>query len=76
MRAHTPLARAAAALGLAAALLWPAAASRAHHDDVPRLPPQETTAALPAGLRLDPNTVTVSGLSSGASSPTSSTACD
>jgi poly(3-hydroxybutyrate) depolymerase len=56
--------RACAPLAMAAALLWPAAAP-ADHDRIPDPAPRSTTARLPAGLRLDRGTVTVSGLSSG-----------
>jgi hypothetical protein len=64
--------RACASLALMAALLWPAAGS-ADHDRIPYPAPRSTAARLPAGLRLDRGAVTVSGLSSGASSRTSST---
>jgi hypothetical protein len=40
-------------------------ASLAHHDDIPDPPPRATSQPLSADLRLDPASVTVSGLSSG-----------
>jgi hypothetical protein len=48
-----------------AVLLLGAGPSPAHHDDIPDPPPRATSEALPAYLRLDPASVTVSGLSSG-----------
>jgi poly(3-hydroxybutyrate) depolymerase len=39
--------------------------SPAHHDDIPDPPPLSVSQPLPTGLRLDPASVTVSGLSSG-----------
>jgi hypothetical protein len=47
-----------------AALLWPAAGS-ADHDRIPDPAPRSTAARLPANLKLDRGSVTVSGLSSG-----------
>jgi hypothetical protein len=48
-----------------AVLLLSAGPSFAHHDDIPDPPPLSVSQALPAELRLDPASVTVSGLSSG-----------
>jgi poly(3-hydroxybutyrate) depolymerase len=48
-----------------AVLLLGASPSPAHHDDIPDPSPRATSQPLPAGLRLDPASVTVSGLSSG-----------
>jgi hypothetical protein len=48
-----------------AALLLGAGPLLAHHDDIPDPPPLSVSQPLPTHLRLDPTTVTVSGLSSG-----------
>jgi poly(3-hydroxybutyrate) depolymerase len=48
-----------------AALLFGAGAALAHHDDIPDPPPLTVSRPLPTDLRLDPASVTVSGLSSG-----------
>jgi poly(3-hydroxybutyrate) depolymerase len=48
-----------------AVLLLGAVPCAAHHDDIPDPPPLSVSQQLPAGLILDPATVTVSGLSSG-----------
>ncbi len=48
-----------------AALLLGAVPSLAHHDDIPDPPPLSVSEPLPTDLRLDPASVTVSGLSSG-----------
>jgi poly(3-hydroxybutyrate) depolymerase len=47
------------------ALLVSVFPSVAHHDDIPDPPPLAVSESLPTGLRLDPASVTVSGLSSG-----------
>jgi hypothetical protein len=65
VRVRGRLVRACASLAtMAALLLWPLAGS-ADHDRIPDPAPGSTAARLPAGLRLDRNAVTVSGLSSG-----------
>ena len=46
-------------------LLFVAGPVLAHHDDIPDPPPLAVSESLPTGLRLDPASVTVSGLSSG-----------
>ena len=48
-----------------AILLVGAEPSLAHHDDLPDPPPVLVSQPLPVDLRLDPASVTVSGLSSG-----------
>jgi poly(3-hydroxybutyrate) depolymerase len=48
-----------------AAVLLGAVPSLAHHDDIPDPPPLSVSQPLPTDLRLDPASVTVSGLSSG-----------
>jgi hypothetical protein len=48
-----------------AVLLLGAVPSAAHHDDIPDPPPLSVSQPLPAGVRLDPASVTVSGPSSG-----------
>jgi poly(3-hydroxybutyrate) depolymerase len=48
-----------------AVLLLGAGPSLAHHDEIPDPPPTSASQPLPANLRLDPASVTVSGLSSG-----------
>jgi hypothetical protein len=50
---------------LLAVLLPGAGPSVAHHDDIPDPPPLSVSQPLPAGVRLDSASVTVSGLSSG-----------
>lgn len=45
--------------------LMSAGSANAHHDDIPDPPPRSVSQNLPQGLRLDPVSVTVSGLSSG-----------
>jgi poly(3-hydroxybutyrate) depolymerase len=50
---------------LLAVLLLAAGPSLAHHDAIPDPPPLSVSQPLPAELRLDPASVTVSGLSSG-----------
>jgi len=48
-----------------AVLLCGAGPSAAHHDDIPDPPPLSVSQKLPTNLKLDPASVTVSGLSSG-----------
>lgn len=48
-----------------AAVLAGAGPLPAHHDDIPDPPPVSVSQPLPTDLRLDPGSVTVSGLSSG-----------
>jgi poly(3-hydroxybutyrate) depolymerase len=64
MTLRARLARACASMVVLVVLLWPAAAA-AHHDRIPDPAPRSTTARLTASLRLERDTVTVSGLSSG-----------